>query len=65
MIYFKRFRKKPVGVTFSMRDGGGCFPFKGGAKSFYLPEKGGGIMDYITWRDLIDIATLVIAVISL
>ena len=48
-----------------MRDGGGCFPFKGGAKSFYLPEKGGGIMDYITWRDLIDIATLVIAVISL
>ena len=44
------------------------FTFLEEVKYLCLPSsnmEGGGIMDYITWRDLIDIATLIIAVISL
>ena len=60
-----RIRKDPVGVAqtaavaSSYRGTRNLFP-----SSMFCME-GGGMMAYITWLDLIDIATLVIAIVSL
>jgi hypothetical protein len=56
----------PVGVTYTVAV---ASSFLEEVESFFpssmLCKGGGGMMEYITWRDLVDIATLVITVISL
>ena len=63
MLYYPT-AEMPVGVT----NGGGCFLlFFGGSQnlfSFLLIWEGGGTMSYITWNDLVQIALLIVAILS-